>query len=63
MGMFLHQPSSSAVTIYSTQILAVSLTQVRALAAAVLSSMLEGPAQKAYLMIAEAKSAARPPVR
>lgn len=37
--------------------------QVRALAAAVLSSMLEGPAQKAYLIIAEAKSSARPPVR
>ena len=41
----------------------VLLPQVRALAAAVLSSMLEGPAQKAYIIIAEAKSAARPPVR
>ncbi|DBA95791.1 TPA: hypothetical protein ACH3X1_001342 [Trebouxia sp. C0004] len=39
------------------------LPKVRALAAAVLSSMLEGPAQKAYIIIAEAKSAARPPVR
>ncbi|KAL3153661.1 hypothetical protein ABBQ32_013262 [Trebouxia sp. C0010 RCD-2024] len=37
--------------------------KVRALAAAVLSSMLEGPAQKAYLIIAEATSSARPPVR
>lgn len=37
--------------------------KVRALAAAVLSSMLEGPAQKAYLIIADATSSARPPVR
>ncbi|KAL0022123.1 hypothetical protein WJX79_004146 [Trebouxia sp. C0005] len=45
------------------QILLPQYAEVRALAAAVLSSMLEGPAQKAYIIIAEAKSAARPPVR
>lgn len=43
--------------------LPVLKVQVRVLAAAVLSSMLEGPAQKAYMIIAEATSSARPPVR